>query len=311
MAETAIVTGGAGFIGSHVVDALVADGMRVVAIDDLSSGDALRVNAEAELLEQDIVDLPRLRAVFERERPSVVFHLAAQSSVIASVEDPGRDCEVNVRGTLNVVECAGPIGSPVVFTSTGGALYGDDAPRPTTEERLPSPLSPYGASKLAGEAYVRTWSLSSGVPHAVCRLGNVYGPRQSPHGEAGVVSIFTHHLHSGKRPKLYGHGSPTRDYVFVEDVVAALRAASGRSGTYNIATGVETDVATVWAELSRAAGVEIEPQLEDLRPGELQHSCLDPGLARRELGWEARVGVAEGLQRTYRALVQEFEHASR
>lgn len=310
MTQTAIVTGGAGFIGSHVVDALVGDGMRVVVIDDLSAGVAARVNPQAQLLEQDIVDLSALRGVFERERPALVFHLAAQASVVASVEDPGRDCEVNVRGTLNVVEAAGGCGSPVVFTSTGGALYGDDAPRPTTEERIPAPLSPYGASKLAGEAYVRTWSLSSGIPHAVCRLGNVYGPRQSPHGEAGVVSIFTHHLYSGRTPKLYGHGSPTRDYVYVEDVVAALRAAAGRSGVYNIATGVETDVATVWAELSAAAGEEIAPQLEDLRPGELQHSCLDPGLARRELGWEARVGVADGLRRTYAALVQEFEQAA-
>src|SRR5271166_1593007 len=309
MTPRAIVTGGAGFIGSHVVDALLGDGCAVTVIDDLSSGDAARVAAAAQLRQLDIVDRPALEAVVTEVRPKAIFHLAAQASVVASVEDPGRDCDVNVKGTLNVVAAAGRCGAPVVFTSTGGALYGDDAPMPTSEDRIPEPLSPYGASKWAAEAYVKTWSLSSGVPHAVCRLGNVYGPRQSPHGEAGVVAIFTHHLHTGQAPKLYGHGKPTRDYVYVTDVVSALLAASGRSGTYNIATGVETDVITVWRELSKAAGRQIEPQLADLRPGELQHSCLDVRLAERELGWRAEVPIAEGLSLTYEALVQEFEHS--
>ncbi len=305
----AIVTGGAGFIGSHVVDALLADGYAVSVIDDLSSGDAGRVADEVELVELDVVDFPALRAVVEEVRPRAIFHLAAQASVVVSVEDPGRDCEVNVKGTLNVVRAAEACGAPVVFTSTGGALYGDEAPMPTGEDRIPAPLSPYGASKWAGEAYVKTWSLSSGIPHAVCRLGNVYGPRQSPHGEAGVVAIFAHKLYTGERPKLYGHGTPTRDYVYVGDVVSALLAASGCSGTYNIATGVETDVATVWRELSSAAGKQIEPELADLRPGELTHSCLDISLAQRELGWRPEVGIEEGLRRTYEALVEEFERA--
>ena len=155
---------------------------------------------------------------------------------------------------------------------------------------------------------MKTWSLSSGIPHAVCRLGNVYGPRQSPHGEAGVVAIFAHHLYTGRAPKLFGHGKPTRDYVYVADVVSALLAASGRSGTYNIATGVETDVMTVWNELRKAAdrsavggtaaegGRQVEPELADLRPGELKHSCLDVGLAERELGWRAEVPIADGLR---------------
>jgi UDP-glucose 4-epimerase len=309
MTQSVIVTGGAGFIGSHVVDALLAAGNSVTVIDDLSTGDANRVAAGAELRQLDIVDLPALQAVVEEVKPSAVYHLAAQASVVASVEDPGRDCEVNVRGTLNVLEAAGRSGAPVVFTSTGGALYGDDAPMPTSEERIPAPLSPYGASKWAAEAYVKTWSLSSGIPHAVCRLGNVYGPRQSPHGEAGVVAIFSHHLHVGQAPTLFGHGKPTRDYVYVEDVVRALLAATGKRGTYNIATGVETDVLTVWNELRRAAGSEIEPQLADLRPGELQHSRLDISLAARELGWRPEVPISEGLQRTYTALVEEFERA--
>jgi UDP-glucose 4-epimerase len=307
MSQSAIVTGGAGFIGSHVVDALLAEGNSVTVIDDLSTGDARRVAAGAELRELDIVDLPGVVAVVEEVKADAVYHLAAQASVVASVEDPGRDCEVNVRGTLNVLEAAGRCGAPVVFTSTGGALYGDEAPMPTREEQMPSPLSPYGASKWAAEAYVKTWSLSSGIPHAVCRLGNVYGPRQSPHGEAGVVAIFSHHLHFGQSPKLFGYGKPTRDYVYVEDVVRALLAATGRRGTYNIATGVETDVMTVWNELRQAAGSDIEPQLAELRPGELQHSRLDIALAARELNWRPEVPISEGLQRTYRALVEEFE----
>jgi len=240
--------------------------------------------------------------------------------VVASVQDPARDCAVNVQGTLNVLEAAGRCGAPVVFTSTGGALYGDGAPMPTREDRIPEPLSPYGASKWAAEAYVTTWSRSSGIPHAVGRLGNVYGPRQSPHGEAGVVAIFAHHLHTGQAPKMYGHGKPTRDYVYVADVVSALLAAAGRSGTYNIATGVETDVMTIWRELQEAAasveggrsGLEparLEPELADLRPGELRRSCLDVGLAERELGWRAQVQIGEGLRLTYRALVEEFDRA--
>jgi UDP-glucose 4-epimerase len=305
-----IVTGGAGFIGSHVVDALLARGDEVTVVDDLSSGTAAKVPAGAKLCELDIVDRAALDGVFDRVEPDAVFHLAAQASVTASVADPGRDCAVNVLGTLNVLDAATRHRAPVSFTSTGGALYGDDAPLPTTEDRVPAPLAPYGASKWAAEAYVRTWSLSSGVPHAVCRLGNVYGPRQSPHGEAGVVAIFSEHLHTGRAPKMFGHGKPTRDYVYVQDVVAALIAANGTSGTFNVATGVETDVLSLWNVLMDAAGSDVEPQLADLRPGELQRSCLDTGLAQRELGWRAQVTVEDGLRRTYAALVEEFQLAS-
>jgi len=307
MTSQAIVTGGAGFIGSHLVDALLAEGYGVTVIDDLSSGDARRVAGAAELRELDIVDRAAVAAVVDEVTPQAVFHLAAQSSVVVSVEDPKRDCEVNVQGTLNVVDAANKRGIPVVFTSTGGALYGDEAPRPTDEGRIPQPLSPYGASKLAGEAYVGTWGRSAGVANAICRLGNVYGPRQSPHGEAGVVSIFTHRLHTGSAPKLFGHGKPTRDYVYVGDVVRALRAAAGKAGTFNIATGVETDVMSVWSELRKVAGSALEPELAELRAGELRHSCLDASLAERELGWRAEVPLAEGLRRAYEALVEEFE----
>jgi UDP-glucose 4-epimerase len=307
VSNRALVTGGAGFIGSHLVDALLAEGYEVSVVDDLSAGDARNVAHGARLHTLDITDRAALHAAVEREAPRAIFHLAAQASVVASVADPGRDCEVNVQGTLNVVDVAGRLGVPVVFTSTGGALYGDEAPMPTSEERIPAPLSPYGASKWAGEAYVNTWSLSSEVPHAVCRLGNVYGPRQSPHGEAGVVAIFSHHLHTGRVPELYGHGTPTRDYVYVEDVVRALLAASGRRGTFNVATGVQTDVLSIWNTLRAAAGAQLEPKLADLRPGELQHSCLDVSRAERELGWRAEVSIEEGLRKTYAAMVEAFQ----
>jgi UDP-glucose 4-epimerase len=311
MLERALVTGGAGFIGSHLVDALLAQDCEVTVIDDLSSGRAANVPAGVELVEIDIVQRSALHGTVQRARPQAVFHLAAQASVVASVEDPTRDCAVNVQGTLNVLDAAGELQVPVVFSSTGGALYGDEAPRPTPEERIPAPLSPYGASKWAAEAYVNTWSLSGAIPHAVCRLGNVYGPRQSPHGEAGVVAIFSHRLYVGEAPKLYGHGAPTRDYVYVGDVVRALLAVRGHRGTYNVATGVETDVRAVWDGLQAAAGAQIAPELADLRPGELQHSCLDASLAERELGWRAEVPIGEGLAQTYAALVAEFEATAR
>ena len=267
MAERALVTGGAGFIGSHVVDSLVRDGYEVLVVDDLSAGDAGRLAAGVRLAEVDITDTTALAAAFDEFRPGAVFHLAAQASVTASVADPGRDCAVNVLGTLNVAEAARRHAAPLVFTSTGGALYGDDAPIPTAEDQLPLPLSPYGASKLAAEAYVRSWSAAHGVPNAVMRLGNVYGPRQTPHGEAGVVAIFSYRLWAGEPCTLFGHGTPTRDYVHVLDVVAALRAASGRAGIYNVGTGVETDVSTLYARLAEAAGSTAEPDARRFAAG--------------------------------------------
>jgi UDP-glucose 4-epimerase len=303
----AVVTGGAGFIGSHLVDALLGKGNEVTVIDDLSSGDTRRLDARADFRRVDIVDAAAFDSVIDEVQPKAIFHLAAQSSVTVSVKDPARDCAVNVQGTLNVVEAANRHQAPVVFTSTGGALYGNEAPIPTPEDRIPAPLAPYGASKWAGEAYINTWSAASGVPHAVCRLGNVYGPRQSPHGEAGVVSIFTYHLHIGRAPKIFGYGKPTRDYVHVADVVSALLSASGTAGTFNVATGIESDVMSVWAILQRASGMTVEPELAPLRAGELERSCLDPARARRELDWQAQISLDAGLGETYAALIDEFQ----
>jgi UDP-glucose 4-epimerase len=304
--QTAIVTGGAGFIGSHLVDLLLTEGWEVVVVDDLSTGDAARVAPEASLEVVDIADRRALEKVVDAARPEAIFHLAAQSSVTRSVADPERDCEVNVRGTLNVLEAATRHRAVVVFTSTGGALYGDRAPLPTPEDVIPAPISPYGASKWAGEAYVVTWREATGLPHAICRLGNVYGPRQSPHGEAGVVAIFSYHLWQGEVPTVYGFGKPTRDYVHVADVSRCLLCALGNAGTFNVSTGVETSVSEIFELLQQAAGTELQARLAPLRPGELERSCLAPGEARRRLGWQAEIALLEGLQRTYHALTGGF-----
>jgi UDP-glucose 4-epimerase len=197
-----------------------------------------------------------------------------------------------------------------VFTSTGGALYGNRAPIPTPEETPPAPISPYGASKWAAEAYANTWREATGIQHSICRLGNVYGPRQSPHGEAGVVAIFSHLLWRGQVPTLYGDGKPTRDYVHVRDVARAMLAAVGKGGTFNISTGIETDVLGLLDVLQRAAGTSLEPELAPLREGELERSCLDPSRAERELGWRAETPLDEGLKQTYAAMVESFEAAT-
>ncbi len=302
----ALVTGGAGFIGSHLVDALLAEGNRVVVADDLSTGARELVSSEASLEVVDIADGDAFARVVDAVRPDSIFHLAAQSSVTRSVADPHRDCEVNVAGTLNILEGAKRHRTPVVFASTGGALYGNRAPIPTPEDTIPSPISPYGASKWAGEAYVVTWREANSIAHAVCRLGNVYGPRQSPYGEAGVVAIFSHHLSRGVSPTVYGFGHPTRDYVHVDDVVRAMLAASGKPGVFNIATGEETDVMQIFTVLREAVGTSVEPKLAPLRPGELERSCMDPARARRELGWQAAIPLRQGLLRTYHSFADEF-----
>jgi UDP-glucose 4-epimerase len=305
--DTVVVTGGAGFIGSNLSDALLAEGRRVVVVDDLSSGRESVVPSAAHLERLDITDAAALTAVVDSARPAAVYHLAAQASVVASVDDPARDLAVNVLGTLNVLEAARRHDAPVVFASTGGALYGTDAPRPTSEQFPPIPLSPYGASKLAAEGYLRTWAIANGQPHTVLRLGNVYGPRQSPHGEAGVVAIFSHRLLAGEPLTLYGEGAPTRDYVHVHDVVRAFVRATGVAGTFNVATGAETSTRALLDHLQDAAGTTVQTNLAPLRAGELEHSSLDAGLAERTFGWRPEIDVAAGLASTYRSFADEFE----
>jgi UDP-glucose 4-epimerase len=304
----AIVTGGAGFIGSHVVDALVARGDDVLVIDDLSTGRPERINPAARFVEADVRDAVAVDRAFDEARPQVCFHLAAQADVRVSVDDPGRDCEVNVVGTIRILEAARRHGAQVIFSSTGGAIYGEcEEPAPETAPR--GPLSPYGASKLAGEEYLATYNRLYRASHVSLRYGNVYGPRQDPHGEAGVVAIFLGRLARGEPARIYGDGRQTRDYVYVGDVVAATLAALGRpGGVFNVGTGRETSVLELAAACGRVTGVTLDPVFAPPRLGELQRSVLDPVLAERELRFRAVTDVETGLANTWR-WVQEGDGA--
>ena len=290
----AVVTGGAGFIGSHVVDALVARGDEVLVLDDLSTGRRDWVNAAAELRVHDIREPYELDA-------DVVFHLAAQADVGTSMERPGFDAQVNVVGTVNTLEAARGCGAEVVFSSTGGAIYGD-VDRPATEETPRRPVSAYGIAKLAAETYLEGWNRIHGTHHSVLRFANVYGPRQSASLEGGVVSIFMERLRSGEETLVFGDGEQTRDYVYVGDVVDAVLAATGRGGVYNVGTGVETTVNELHRLCAVNAGVDREPRHVDARAGDARRSVLDASAAKRELGWRAATTLAEGLRRTWESL---------
>ncbi len=303
---TILVTGGAGFIGSHVVDLIRANGDTPVVVDDLSKGSRPNLPADVALIEASIADRPAMQAIAtEIADLKAIIHCAAQASVVASTEDPEHDLRVNIAGTINVLDIAAARACPLVFTSTGGAIYGETAPRPTPETSATEPGAPYGASKAAAEIYVRLWARKDDLPHTICRLGNVYGPRQRGDGEAGVVAIFATRLRDNQPMTLYGFGDPTRDYVHVSDVARALVGSIGTPGTYNIATRIETSVREVY-DLARIAvpdSTSPEPELAPLRPGELQASCLDTTLAAEALGWTPEIDVATGIPSTVRSLL--------
>jgi UDP-glucose 4-epimerase len=293
----AVVTGGAGFIGSHVVDALLARGDEVYVVDDLSHGKRANVPVEAELYEVDIRG--EMEGVFGAARPEMCFHLAAQADVRVSVERPDFDADVNVLGTLHVLEAARRYKTKVVFSSTGGAIYGE-CDGPADEDHPRNPLSPYGVSKLAGEEYLSAYNRLYGGEHVALRYGNVYGPRQDPHGEAGVVAIFLNRLREGGTPQIFGDGTQTRDYVYVGDVVAAtLAAAAHGGGVLNVGTGIETSVLDLYERIQQASGIERAPEFAAARPGELQRSVLDASRARRELGWFPEHQLDDGLAATW------------
>ena len=293
----AVVTGGAGFIVSHVVDALLARGDEVHVLDDLSHGKREQVADGAELHEGDL--RADLRPLFTDVRPDVCFHLGAQIDVRVSVERPEFDADVNVVGTLSVLEAARAAGAKIVFSSTGGAIYGE-CEGPAAEDHPLQPLAPYGVSKLAAEEYISAYNRLHGSTHVSLRYANVYGPRQDPHGEAGVVAIFMDALRDGMTPRIFGDGTQTRDYVYVGDVVAAsLAAAAHDEGVFNVGTGVETSVLDLYDRVQRVAGVERPPEFAEARPGELQRSVLDPSRARRELGWSPQHTLDTGLAATW------------
>jgi len=290
------VTGGAGFIGSNLVDLLLARGDEVHVLDDLSKGSRDNVPAGARL---HVADIREPDAVFDDARPEAVFHLAAQADVRVSVEKPALDADVNVLGTIRILEAARRHQAKLVFASSGGAAYGEcDGPAPESAPLLP--LAPYGTSKVCGEEYLATWNRLYGTSHVSLRLGNVYGPRQMPHGEAGVVAIFMGLLRDGGTPTIFGDGSQTRDYVYVGDVADAMvRALDRDGGTYNIGTGIETSVIELFGAVRAASGVARDPAFAPARLGELQRSVLDPALAGRELGWRPDRSLAQGLSATW------------
>ena len=305
----AIVTGGAGFIGSNLVDALLDQGAEVDVVDTLVTGrrsnlEAGALDRGARLHEVDITDAAALTALVTDVAPDVIFHLAAQIDVRKSIEDPAFDASVNVVGTINVLEAARVAGvGRVVNTSTGGAIYGDAETIPSSETTTPLPMAAYGQSKFCAERYLGWHGRLYHQSNVTLRLGNVYGPRQDPLGEAGVIAIFCGKLRTGERPKIYGDGTQTRDYVYVGDVVRAQLAAaqSAVTGEINVGTGRETsvlDIVEVIKALEPEAAASFDPIFEDARLGEIQRSCLDVSRAREELGFEAQMSLREGMRAT-------------
>jgi UDP-glucose 4-epimerase len=297
-----LVTGGAGFIGSHVVDALLDRGADVAVADHLHRSPrpwvARALRRGVQLHVADVRDLSAVRRAFQAARPEVVLHLAAQVDVRRSIADPAVDAQINVAGTVSVLEAARETGTRRVVMASTAAVYGNPETFPTTEAAAIAPLSPYGTSKAAAEWYLGQYRRLHGISTLALRMANVYGPRQDPHGEAGVVSIFCGIAAAGGRATVFGDGHQTRDYVFVEDIVDAWIAAadSDVTGALNLASGVETSV----RELAEALGVphEVAPG----RPGEIERSCLDPGAAAEQLGWRAVVPLTGGLRRTLGAI---------
>jgi UDP-glucose 4-epimerase len=295
-----LVTGGAGFIGSHVTDVFLDAGHEVWALDDLSSGRRENLHPEVRLVVADIRSPDAARMV-EAERFDVMCHLAAQMDVRRSVTDPRFDADVNVAGFLNLLEAARKSGvRKVVFSSTGGAIYGEQDVYPAPETHPTRPVSPYGVSKASGELYLGYYRAQYGLRSTALRYANVYGPRQNPHGEAGVVAVFSERLLRGDGCTVNGTGEQTRDFVFGPDVARAnLLAATGDvEGPVNVGTGIETDVNRLYALLARAAGVERPAQHAPAKPGEQLRSSVDPSRAAKVLGWRPTVVLEEGLRRT-------------
>jgi len=306
----ALVTGGAGFIGSHLAQLLLSEGWEVRVVDDLSTGRVENLPGGAEFHRLDLVDREGVLRVWRGFRPEVVFHQAAQASVVRSWRDPARDAQVNLVGLLHLLEASLAVGvQALVFASSGGVLYGEAQVIPTPETAEKRPLSPYGVAKLAGEHYLFAFQEAHGLPYIALRYGNVYGPRQDPHGAAGVIAIFGRALLSGEPPTVYGDGRQTRDFIYVEDVaranlLAAERLLSGFRGegpdgaAFNVGTGKETSVLEIFQGLAELTGFSGSPRFAPARPGEVRRSALDGGKAARELGFSPRVPLQEGLART-------------
>ncbi|WP_455378091.1 NAD-dependent epimerase/dehydratase family protein [Petrachloros mirabilis] len=295
-----LVTGGAGFIGSHIVDRLVQEGHEVVVVDNLATGKRRNINRSARFYKVDIRSW-RLERIFRNERPNVVMHLAAQMDVRKSVEDPMFDAEVNILGTLNVCRQAVKHGvRKVVFSSSGGAIYGEQTAFPASESHVTNPLSPYGLSKLCGEQYLSYYQRVSGLQVVSLRYANVYGPRQDPEGEAGVVAIFIRKMLNNEQAVINGNGRQTRDFVFVDDVVEANLAVMGQEtqGVYNVGTGEETSINDLFRVLIQHTGSTAKEMHGPAKKGEQARSAIDNAKLRNDVSWEPKTDLNEGLRRT-------------
>jgi UDP-glucose 4-epimerase len=295
-----LVTGGAGFIGSHVCDEFVGKGHEVIALDNLSSGKKENLDPKVRLAELDI-RAPEAAELIAKERPDVICHLAAQMDVRRSVDDPRFDAESNILGMLNLLEAARKASvKKVIFSSTGGAIYGEQDYFPAREDHPTRPVSPYGVSKASGELYLGYYRAQYGLKSVALRYANVYGPRQNPHGEAGVVAIFSQRLIKGESCTIFGEGKQTRDFVFGKDVARAnyLAFESDYVGAANVGTARETDINTLYTLLADAAGSKEPAKHAPGKPGEQMRSCIDPSHAKKVLGWEPTVKLADGIRQT-------------
>jgi len=298
--KIALVTGGAGFIGSHIVDALVKKNMRVFVVDDLSSGRESNVNPKATFKKCSIASAQMVEYLKEI-KPDVIFHCAAQVNLRNSLIDPPSDAHTNILGTINILHTAASIGvKKVIYSSTGGALYPETAKLPATEAVLPEPSSPYGISKRSAEMYVHYEYQVHGMPYVILRYANVYGPRQNAKGEAGVISIFSENMVNGTPISIFGSGKQTRDYVYVDDVVRANMLAMTRTclGTYNIGTGKETSVNALFKKLKSLTDYPLQANYAPAIAGEMLRSCLSAKKAKKELGWEPKTALDAGLKKT-------------
>jgi len=301
-----LVTGGAGFIGSHVAEKFIVLGHEVLILDNLSTGRRENIPPGAAFIAGDITDTALVEKLFRDNALDVVNHHAAQMDVRHSVADPTFDARINILGTINLLQACVQTGvKKFMFASTGGAIYGEQETFPATEEHPARPVSPYGVSKLACEKYLYFYQVQYGLDALVMRYANVYGPRQNPHGEAGVVAIFSRKLVSGETVTINGDGLQTRDYVYVGDVVAANVAALNHTAslTFNVGAGLETDVVTLYRRLAAAAGSDVKPQHGPAMPGEQQRSVISPQLAGEVLGWAPRMALEDGLRITYQSFL--------
>ena len=304
-----LITGGAGFIGSHIQDAYISarggsafggkKSHKVIVVDNLSTGDKKNLNPRSKFYKVDVTS-PKVKQIIKKEKPDIINHHAAQIDVRKSVADPVWDAEVNILGIINLLEAARDAKvKKFIFASSGGALYGDTKVIPTPEDHPEMPVSPYGIGKLTSEKYLHYYHLQYGLKYVALRYSNVYGPRQNSKGEAGVVAIFADRVLAEKQAVIYGNGKNTRDYVFINDVVEAnVLALRAKTGAYNIATGVETNVNQIFVKIAKAANANVKPKHGPGKPGEQRRSCLDWKLARKVLGWEPRVGIDEGIRKT-------------